>query len=103
LGKTITIENGYGKDNFKVMGVIDESLGKTQIKARMFLNLNSGGMGSYVATSQGWAGNNFCYSYVKLRPGTNATALEKKFPAFLNKYGGGQMRAGGGGKKKEDR
>ena len=29
LGKTISIENGYGKNNFKVMGVIDESLGKT--------------------------------------------------------------------------
>ncbi|HLA58198.1 MAG TPA: ABC transporter permease [Puia sp.] len=95
LGKTITVENGYGKDHFKVMGVIDESLGKTQIKAHMFLNLNSGGMGSYVATNQGWAGNNFCYSYVKLRPGTNATALEKRFPAFLNKYGGDQMRQAG--------
>ncbi len=92
LGKTISIENGYGKDNFKVMGVIDESLGKTQIKASMFLNLNSGGMGSYVATSQAWAGNNFCYSFVKLRPGANAVALEKKFPAFLNKYAGDQMR-----------
>jgi len=92
LGKTITIENGYGKDNFKVMGVIDESLGKTQIKANMFFNLNSGGLGGYVATSQTWAGNNFCYSYVKLRPGTNAAALQKKLPAFLNKYGGDQIR-----------
>ena len=91
LGKTITIENGYGKDNFKVMGVIDESLGKTQIKVNMFLNLNSGGIGSYAATSQAWAGNNFCYSFVKLRPGADAVALEKKLPAFLNKYGGDQM------------
>ena len=91
LGKTITIENGYGKDNFKVMGVIDESLGKTQIRVNMFLNLNSGGIGSYAATSQAWAGNNFCYSFVKLRPGTNAAALEKRLPAFLNKYGGDQM------------
>jgi putative ABC transport system permease protein len=92
LGKTIIIENGYGKDNFKVTGVIDESLGKTQIKASMFFNLNSGGMGGYTANNQAWAGNNYCFSYVKLRPGANASDLQKKLPAFLNKYGGDQMR-----------
>ena len=47
LGKTITIDNGYGKNNFKVMGVMDESLGKTHIKANIFINMNSGGMGGY--------------------------------------------------------
>lgn len=92
LGKTITIENGYGKDNFKVMGVIDESLGKSQIKANMFLTMNSGGMGAYVISNTMWAGNNFAYSFVKLRPNANAVNLEKKFPAFLNKYGGDQMK-----------
>ncbi len=92
LGKTITIENNYGRDQFKVTGVIDESLGKTQIRASMFLNLNSGGMGSYTANNQAWAGNNYCYSFIKLRPGAQAADLETKLPAFLNKYGGDQMR-----------
>ncbi|HCL83689.1 MAG TPA: ABC transporter permease, partial [Chitinophagaceae bacterium] len=92
LGKTITIENSYGKENFKVTGVIDESLGKTQIQANMFLNMNSGGMGSYTANNQAWAGNNYCYSFIKLRPGAQAADLETKLPAFLNKYGGDQMR-----------
>ena len=92
LGKTITIENNYGRDQFKVTGVIDESLGKTQIRANMFLNLNSGGMGSYTASNQAWAGNNYCYSFIKLRPGAQAADLETKLPAFLNKYGGDQMR-----------
>jgi hypothetical protein len=32
LGKTITMENGYGKNDFKVMGVIDESLGPSRLR-----------------------------------------------------------------------
>jgi putative ABC transport system permease protein len=92
VGKTISIENGYGKDNFKVMGVTDESLGKTQIKANMFLSMNSGGIGSYTYNNDKWAGNNYCYSYIELRPDAKPADLEKKLPAFLNKYGAAQMK-----------
>jgi len=91
LGKTITIEDGYGKNDFKVMGVIDESLGKSQIKGNMFMNMNSGGIGGYTYSNNQWAGNNYSYSFVKLRPDAKAEDLEKKLPAFLNKYGGDQM------------
>jgi putative ABC transport system permease protein len=92
LGKTITIEDGYGKHDFKVTGVIDESLGKTMIRANYFMTMHSGGMGEYTATTDAWAGNNYTTSFVKLRPDANPLALEKKFPAFLNKYGGEQMK-----------
>ncbi len=94
-GKTITIENGYGKENFKITAVIDESLGKTHIKTNMFISMNSGGMGGYTYKNDSWAGNNYTYSYLKLRPDANAANLEKKFPAFLNKYGGTQIKAMG--------
>ncbi len=92
LGKTIRIENGYGKDNFKVTGVIDESLGKSILKFNMLISMNSGGMGGYTYYNDQWAGNNYTYSFVKLRPDANPEALEKKLPAFLNKYGGTQMK-----------
>ena len=91
-GKTITLHNGYGKTDFKVTGVVDESLGKTQIQANMFITMNSGGIGAYVIDNTSWAGNNFTYSYLKLRSDAKATDLEKKLPAFLLKYGGNQMR-----------
>ncbi len=94
-GKTISIENNYGKDNFKVTGVVDQTLGKTQIKGNMFLSMNSGGIGSYTYKNNTWAGNNYAYSYVELRPDADVPALEKKLPVFLNKYGGDQLRAGG--------
>ena len=39
-----------------------------------------------------WAGNNFTNSFIKLRHDANVAALEKKLPAFLNKYGADQMK-----------
>ncbi len=95
LGKTVSLENDYGKDIFKVTGVIDESLGKTNIKSNMFFSMNSGGIGGYTYSDNSWAGNNYCYTFIKLSPDAHAADLEKKLPAFLNKYGGDQMRSMG--------
>lgn len=54
--------------------------------------MNSGGIGQYVQQSTAWAGNNFANAYVKLTPNTDATLLEKKLAAFLNKYGLQQLK-----------
>ncbi|MGI8636664.1 MAG: ABC transporter permease, partial [Segetibacter sp.] len=91
-GKIIEIDDSYGKHNFTVTGVVDESLGKSHIESSLFISMNSGGIGDYVRQSNAWAGNNFVNSYVKLRPGTDAASLEKKLPAFLNKYGQQQLK-----------
>jgi putative ABC transport system permease protein len=93
VGKLISIDNSFGKHDFKVTGVIDESAGQSHIKASMFLAMNSGGLGQYVRQNSNWAGNNFLYAYVKLRPDASAAALEKKLPEFLNKYGADQLKA----------
>ena len=93
VGKVITLNNGFGKHDFKVNGVIDESLGKTNIQGSIFVAMDSGGLGDYTMKDQDWAGNNFAYSFIKLRPDANPTALESKFPEFINKYGGQQMKA----------
>jgi putative ABC transport system permease protein len=93
INKVIEINNGYGKHDFKVTGVVDETLGKTHIKANMFITMNSGGIGEYVLQNHSWAGNNFADEYIKLHPGSDVAALEKKLPAFLNKYGAQQLKA----------
>ncbi|MFL9482502.1 ABC transporter permease [Chitinophagaceae bacterium LWZ2-11] len=92
IGKMIEIDNNNGKHDFKVNGVVDESLGKTHIHANMFLSMNSNGMGQYTLNNNSWAGNNYAYSYVKLLPNTNASLLENKLPTFLNKHGGDQLK-----------
>ncbi|HRH48725.1 MAG TPA: ABC transporter permease [Panacibacter sp.] len=92
VGKVITIDGDNGRHDFKVTAVVDESLGKSNIGANMFITMNSGGVGEYVRQNDMWAGNNFTNSFVKLKPNADAAALEKKLPAFLNKYGAEQLK-----------
>jgi len=93
IGKMVQIDNSYGKHDFKVTGVVDESLGKSHIHANVFMAMNSGGMGEYTLHDNSWAGQNFALAYIKLRPDADAAALEKKLPAFLNKYGARQLKS----------
>jgi len=95
VGKVIEIDNAYGKNNFKVTGVVDESLGKSHIHANLFITMNSGGFAEYVRQNDAWAGNNFTNSYVKLQPNTNVAALEAKLPQFLQDHGAQQLKAVG--------
>ena len=95
LDKIITIEDADGKNDFKVTGVIDESLGKSSIHANMFIRMNENGYGSDILKNNTWTGNNFTYSYIKLKPGSNVGTLEKKLPAFINKYGADQFKNSG--------
>jgi len=57
--------------------------------------MNPGGFGGSMLTNTTWTGNNFAYSYVKLTPGSLAVALEKKLPAFLDKYAAQQFKSDG--------
>ena len=93
INKLINIDDAYGKHDFKVTGVIDESLGKSYIHAAMFITMNSGGMGDYVRHDDSWAGDNFTTTFIKLRPGADAKALEQKLPSFLNKHGAQQFKS----------
>ncbi|HEX3383583.1 MAG TPA: FtsX-like permease family protein, partial [Mucilaginibacter sp.] len=92
IGKTITIDNTFGKYDFKVTGVVDESMGKTSIGGNIFVTMRSGGFGEYTAGNTEWAGNNYCPTFIRLRPGASAAALEAKLPAFLQKYGAQRLK-----------
>ncbi|HEY2725964.1 MAG TPA: ABC transporter permease, partial [Parafilimonas sp.] len=95
IGKVITIKDADGKNDFKVTGVIDESLGKSNMHANMFIRMNENGYGGDILSNTTWDGNNYTNSFIKLKPGTNVAALEKKLPAFLNKYGAEQFKNSG--------
>ncbi len=93
INKVITISNQDGKHDFRVAAVVDNSLGKSVIEDNIFVTMRSGGTGQFVLDNTAWAGYNFTDSFIKLRPGASATALEKKFPDFLNKYGAQQLKS----------
>jgi len=93
VGKMVNIDDAYGKHDFKVTGVVDESLGKSHIAGNMFITMKSGPVGKSLSGITEWAGNNFLFAYVKLRPDADALALERKLPAFLNKYAADRLKA----------
>jgi putative ABC transport system permease protein len=93
VGKVISIDNAYGKHDFKVNGVVDDRLGKTHIKANIFVTLRSGGFGQYLFNITQWAGNNIACTFIKLRPGTDPVVFEKKLPNFLNKHGAQDLKS----------
>lgn len=95
IGKLININDQYGKHDFKVTGVVDESKGKSHLEGNLFINMKSSETGVGIANDNEWAGNNFLYTYVKLRPDANVKVLENKLPAFINKYAGQKMKAMG--------
>ncbi|WPU95590.1 FtsX-like permease family protein [Mucilaginibacter sabulilitoris] len=95
VGKVITMDDADGKNDFKVTGVVDETAGKSQLSAKLFIRLNKHGYGSDILTNNSWAGNNFTNSFVKLRADVNVQDFEKKLPVFLNKYGADQLKSSG--------
>ena len=79
----MTIDDDNGKHDFKVTGVVDESLGKSQYSSNMFITMNSGGIGDYVRKNNMWAGNNFTNSYIKIRPDANVARVGKKIACIF--------------------
>jgi putative ABC transport system permease protein len=87
----VSIGGQGGEEKFKVTGVFNASLGKSHIMPEFFMTMNSSGIGEFVRTDDSWAGNNFIYSYLRLRPGADGKALEAKLPAFLQRHGATQL------------
>ena len=91
LNKRIKIGNNENTSTYTITGVYDEKYGKSHLKPKFLVSLNSGGFGEFARSNTEWAGNNFMYAYVKLNSNANPAKLEAKLPAFLNHYGGKRM------------
>jgi putative ABC transport system permease protein len=95
IGKIITIDNMQAKTDYTVTGIVDESLGKSHLHANLLIAMNSGGNGEYTMHNASWTNNNYIGTYIKLLPKTNTNALEKKFPSFVERYGGNELKNAG--------
>jgi putative ABC transport system permease protein len=86
VGKIITLDNtDQDKVNYTITGVV-EAVGKSHLYSELFVTLNSEGMGKRFQHWDSWVSETFMANYVKLQPHTDVAALEKKLPAFQNKY-----------------
>ncbi|MDJ1491795.1 ABC transporter permease [Cytophagaceae bacterium DM2B3-1] len=98
LNKIVHIASSNGNIDFKITGVFRPDKLST-IDGRFFMSLSSGEMGAYVRSARNFAFNNMFYTFIRLQPGSNPQALEKKLTAFINKYAGADMKAAGFKKK----
>jgi putative ABC transport system permease protein len=88
MGQTLLM-NDAGKP-VKVTGVMKDMPENSLLKADLFLS-KSTSRREDSSEDRRWA-NFGMYSYLLLKPNTNPRALEKKFPAFLDKRDGKQMK-----------
>jgi len=72
----------------------------SHIDARFFMSMNGGDMGNFIKRQGAdLATNNMFYTYLLLKPGTDPKKLESKFPSFIEKYAGKDLKAVGFNKR----
>lgn len=102
LNKTITVASNLtgGDVDYVVTGVFKQSSRPSHMDARFFLSYKGSAIADYI-TSQGnnFVNNNMFFTYLLLKPGTDAKKLEAKLPDFINKYASADLKVAGFNKK----
>jgi putative ABC transport system permease protein len=75
----------------KVTGIMKDIPENSQIKADVFLSMTTITQKFNQSLDSQW-GNYGASAYILLKPGTNAKSLERKFPAFLERRNGDEMK-----------
>ena len=100
LNKTIHISSSSNGDHdFKVTGVFIPSKIPSHIDGRFFMSISGGDVANYIRERTDLASNNMFYTYFLLASGANAKNLENKFPAFIDRHAGKDLKALGFYKK----
>jgi putative ABC transport system permease protein len=95
LNKVLFVSSGINGDReFKVTGVFRPVNAPSHIEANFFLSMNGGNMEQFMRRqADDYTTNNMFETYLRLRSDADADQVESKFPAFLNKYAGRELRA----------
>lgn len=100
LNKVIHVNsNTNGEFDFKVTGVYRPMDKPTQIAARFFISVGGGNIEQFMKQQTDMVSNNMFSTFLLLKPGSDANRLESKFPAFVDKYMGKDLKAAGFYKK----
>src|SRR5436190_8873956 len=101
LNKMIHISSSSNGDHdFLVTGVFRPNSQPSHINARFLMSMKGGDMEEFISRGMtNFANNNMFYSYLQLKPGSNVKNVEAKFPAFVEKYAGKDLKAAGFEKK----
>ena len=100
LNKIIHVNsNTNGEFDYKVTGVYKPSANPSHMDARFFLSIKGGNVEEFMMRQTDMASNNMFATYFLVKKGTDAKRLEAKFPAFVDKYIGKDLKAMGFYKK----
>ncbi|ANE53163.1 ABC transporter permease [Flavisolibacter tropicus] len=100
LNKIIHINSATnGSYDFKVTGVFVPATTPSHIDARFFMSMEGGDVAPWVSSLNDMVNNNLFYTYLLLKPGTDANKLQSKFDAFINKYARADLKASGRDRK----
>jgi putative ABC transport system permease protein len=101
LNKVIHVSSSTNGDHdFLVTGVFKPINKPSHIDARFFMSMMGGNIGDFIKRQAGdLATNNLYYTYLQLKPGSDAKKLEAKFPAFIERYAGKKLHAVGFNKR----
>jgi len=97
LGKIVHVSSGVNGDHdFRVTGVYKPNTGPSHIDARFFLTFRGGDMETFMKRQENdFTTNNMFDAYIRLHAGADPRTVDAKFPAFLDKYAGKDMKAYG--------
>ena len=97
VGRQVKLDAGNGQTSYTVGGVFQDKDLRTHIPAHLFLSMNSTDI-PWVRQATSWAMGSIFHTYIKLRPGTDPVAFEKKLTPFMYRHGGEELKAMGIGK-----
>ncbi len=97
LNKVIHVSSSTNGDHdFLVTGVFKPIDKPSHIDARFFMSMTGGDVGDFIKRQgANLATNNMFFTYLQLKPGADPAKLQSKFPAFIEKYAGKDLKAVG--------
>ena len=99
VGKQIRISSSTNGDrDYTISGVFRPSLQPSHLDARFILSVGGGGLENFFNNNPTLLNNNMFYTYFLLKEGTRAETLESKFPAFVERNMGEELKARGSGR-----
>lgn len=96
LNKVININQGGPGGDFRITGVLSRKQGNSHIDGRFYIAMHSSGWAEYMrnpSVTDEWAGQNFVFSYMKLRAGTDPASVIPKMNAAFQRHAAEDLKA----------
>jgi putative ABC transport system permease protein len=95
VGKVLSVGLPFGTFEYRVNGVFKNNHKKSHIPANIFLSMDNTDVGGWVKQQTSWAANNIFHTYIRVREGSDVTALDDKITDVLNRNGEEDFKAAG--------